>query len=75
MTGLATSLEVTRIMGKMESARLSFVKAGLEEFIDDLESFQLTVANGLKEIERLNQGIQHSTSWLLNNIENGLERI
>ncbi|WP_297250835.1 PAS domain-containing protein [Bosea sp. (in: a-proteobacteria)] len=58
MKRLAAGLEVTRIMGKMESARLAVVKDGLNELIDDLEAFQTTITENLKEIDTNNQNIQ-----------------
>lgn len=66
MRRLAASLEVTRIMGKMESSRLRVAKTDLDELIDDLEVFQASVAKGLSEIEQMNQNIRRSTRQLLN---------
>ena len=65
MKRLAAGLEVTRVMGKMESARLTVIKDGLDELIDDLESFQAAVTSGLKEIDTSNQSIQSNVGRLV----------
>lgn len=65
MKRLATNLEVARIMGKMESSRLVFVKSGLDQLIDDLASFQVTIVESLKEIERENRAIQRNSMRML----------
>jgi aerotaxis receptor len=65
MKRLAAGLEVTRVMGKMESARLAVIKDGLNELIDDLEAFQAAITNGLKEIEINNQSIQNNVGRLI----------
>jgi aerotaxis receptor len=57
MKRLATSLEVTRVMGKMESSRF-IAKDGLDELIDELGAFQDAIGNGLKDIDAANQNIQ-----------------
>jgi aerotaxis receptor len=64
MKRLAASLEVTRVMGKMESSRLDR-KDGLEELFDDLETFQAAIVDGLKTIEDMNQKIQYNVLRLL----------
>ena len=65
MKRLTAGLEVTRIMGKMESARLATTQDGLDELIADLEAFQSTVANGLQEIDINNQHIQNNVGRLV----------
>lgn len=65
MKRLAAGLEVTRIMGKIESARLTVSKEGLDELIDDLNAFQASVANGLKEIDHVNHEIRFNVRQLL----------
>jgi hypothetical protein len=60
MKRLTTSLEIVRLMGKMESARLVGINEGLDELIADLESSQAIVAAGLKEIERMNHEIKYN---------------
>lgn len=65
MKRLAAGLEVTRVMGKMESARLTVIKDGLDELIDDLAAFQSAVTSGLKEIDTNNQSIQNNVGQLV----------
>jgi aerotaxis receptor len=65
MKRLATSLEVTRIMGKMESSRLT-ARDGLDKLIDELDSFQVAIGQGLKEIDRANHCIQQNARQMLN---------
>ena len=67
MTRLAAGLEVTRIMGKVECSRHTSVKERTDELLNDLETFQKTIAAALKEIERLNQLIHTGTNSLLAN--------
>lgn len=50
MKRLSSGLEVTRVMGKVESARLTEDNDGLNELIDDLETFQSTISVSLREI-------------------------
>lgn len=64
MKHLATSLEVTRVMGKMESSRL-LAKDGLGELIDELGSFQSAIDDGLKEIDVANRSIQQSARKMI----------
>ncbi len=65
MKRLAAGLEVTRIMGKVESSRLSVDKDGLNDLIDNLEDFQVSISNSLKEIDRVNGCIQRNIQSLL----------
>jgi hypothetical protein len=65
MRRAASGLEVTRIMAKVECARLSVAGDGLNELLEDLESFQKAIARGLKEIDRTNDCIQRETGKLL----------
>jgi len=65
MKRLAAALEVTRIMGKVESQRQLIVRQGLVELIEDLESLQSTIALGLKEIDQSNQRVHYDTDHLL----------
>jgi len=58
MKRLAAGLQVTRIMGKVESSRLPAEKSGLMELIADLENFQATISDGLRTIDRINRHIQ-----------------
>ncbi|MBN66288.1 MAG: chemotaxis protein [Rickettsiales bacterium] len=65
MKRLAAGLEVTRMMAKVESARLSVKVDGLNELIDDLDQFQNAISNGLKKIEQSNQAIAFGITPLL----------
>jgi PAS domain S-box-containing protein len=65
MKRLAAGLEVTRVMGKVESSRLSVAKDGLNDLIDTLESFQTSVLDSLKEIDTMNRAIQRNIQQLL----------
>lgn len=65
MTRLAAGLEVTRIMGKVECARHASAKDRLDELLADLELFQRTIAQALKEIARMNDQILSSADSLL----------
>lgn len=69
MKHLAVSLEVTRIMGKMESSHLAVAKDGLDGLIGDLETFQTAITNGLKEIEQMNLSIQSNARRLLRTMD------
>lgn len=64
MKRLATSLEVTRVMGKMESSRL-LAKDGLDELIDELGSFQSAIDDGLKDIDVANRSIQQNARKMI----------
>ena len=69
MKMLALGLGVTRLMGKVESSRLTVIKDSLNELIDDLEGFQMSVLNGLKDIDQRNREIQITTQSLLKEVE------
>lgn len=65
MKRMAGALEVTRIMGMVECARQKSVGESLTELLSELEALQVTVSDGLAQIDRLNQRIAHGTSSLL----------
>ncbi len=65
MNRVATGLEVTRIMGKVECSRHTTIKDRLDELLNDLESFQKTIASALKEIERMNAHVRGEAQELL----------
>jgi hypothetical protein len=65
MKRLVAALEVTRIMGKVETAHLARPEAGLNELIEDLETFQTTLGECLREIEELNRDVQSNVDQLL----------
>jgi aerotaxis receptor len=65
MKRLAAGLEVTRVMGKIESARLDTTAEGLNDLIDSLEDFQTAISESLKEIDRMNRTIYRNIQELL----------
>lgn len=65
MKRLAGALDVTRIMGMVECARQKDVCESMTELLAELEGLQLTVSDGLSEIDRLNQRIAYATTGLL----------
>jgi hypothetical protein len=67
MKRLASSLEVIRVMGKVESSRLKVVKDGLNELIDDLEKFQTTVSDNLKSLDQSSRFTEHNINRLIKN--------
>ncbi len=64
----AASLEVIRVMGMVDAARLSTSRAALNELIEDLKLFQSSVAGNLNEIERCNAVMQHNTQKALHSL-------
>jgi len=64
MKRLASALEVTRIMGKVESSRISTSNSGLSSLIDDLDILQGAVSDSLKEINGVNCEIQRNIDTL-----------
>jgi len=65
MKRLAAALGVTRIMGKVESSRQLIARQSLVELIEDLETLQRSIAEGLKEIDKSNQRVHYDTDHLL----------
>jgi PAS domain S-box-containing protein len=65
MRRTAASLEVTRIMGKVECARLTTANDEFQVLLDELKAFQQSLASGLREITQLSQGIRRNTEKLL----------
>ena len=61
MKMLASSLEVIRIMGKVDAARISVSNGDLNELINDLSIFQTSIASSLGKIAQLNHGMKHET--------------
>lgn len=51
MKRLAAGLEVTRILGKVESARLAQTSEALSGLLDELGTFQRTIAEGLTRLD------------------------
>jgi aerotaxis receptor len=69
MKRLSAGLEVVRIMGKVESSRLSVTKDGLNELIEDLGSFQQAIAEGLRDIDSISRAIDMNLQHMLETIE------
>lgn len=65
MRRLASSLEVTRVMGKVECARLDGDTGGLLELLNELGDFQRTLTDGLKALDRDNTAIYDATRRLI----------
>lgn len=57
MKRLAAGLEVTRIVGKMESARLIGENAGLDGLLQDLGAFQQSISLGLNALAKQSRTI------------------
>ncbi len=65
MKRLVAALEVTRVMSKVEVARLDLANSALNELIEDLDDLQKSVGSGLRDIDLLNDAIGGHTSHLL----------
>lgn len=65
MRRLSTSLEVTRVMGKIESASLNSSITSLDALIDDLGVFQKALMEGLKEIDNANKALYGDVQQML----------
>lgn len=65
MSRLAAGLEVTRVMGKVETSRLNLGIEGLTGLMDELEAFQKTISAGLKVLDQRNQEIGHCARKLV----------
>lgn len=65
MKRLSAALEVTRIMGKVESARGGSDCDSLRQLVDELDILQQAISASLKEISSLDQLICHDIERLL----------
>ncbi len=65
MKRCAASLEVIRVMGKVDAARLINAQNGLHELIDELGAFQTTISQSLIEIEKHNSNMRHDTEGVI----------
>lgn len=63
MKRLASGLAAIRVMGKVESGRLSV--GVLNDLINDLEKFQQLIVDGLSRIDAVNQTIRDASEHLL----------
>ncbi len=64
----AASLETTRIMGKVESARIGCATTGLGDLLFDLERYQLAIMQGLQRMLAINRGIERDARRLERNM-------
>lgn len=65
MKRCAASLEVIRVMGKVDSARLINASDSLNGLIDELGTFQTTIAQSLSVIEKNNSSLRHDAEGVI----------
>lgn len=65
MQKLTASLEVTRIMGKIQCSTLDVSQTSLPNLIDELGQFQEAISHGLKLIDQSNRVIETNVEYLL----------
>jgi len=65
MQKLTASLEVTRIMGKIQCSSLDVSQTSLPNLIADLGHFQDAISEGLKLIDQTNRAIENNVVHLL----------
>ncbi|WP_085900318.1 PAS domain-containing protein [Kiloniella majae] len=65
MRKLTASLEVTRVMGKIQCASLDASNSSLPNLINDLGQFQDAIADGLKLIDQANKAIEYNIDYIL----------
>lgn len=65
MKRLTTNLEITRVMGKIESSSIDSSMTNLNDLVDELGDFQEAVLKGLKEIHQANLMIQFDVEHLV----------
>ena len=59
------ALGTTRIMGKMESARLATTETGLADLLGDLERYQTSMTEGIQKMLAMSRCIEHDAGRLL----------
>ena len=59
------ALGTTRIMGKMESARLATTDTGLADLLGDLERYQTSMTEGIQKMLAMSRCIEHDAGRLL----------
>ena len=59
------ALGTTRIMGKMESARLITTDTGLADLLGDLERYQTSMTAGIQKMLAMSRCIEHDAGRLL----------
>ncbi len=65
MRKLTASLEVTRVMGKIQCASLDASNSSLPNLINDLGQFQEAISDGLKLIDQANKTIEYNIDYML----------
>jgi len=75
MKRLSAALEVTRIMGKVESARGGSDCDSLRQLVDELDILQQAISASLKEISSLDQLICHDIERLLADVVASRKRV
>lgn len=71
MKKFAASLEVIRVMGKVDAARLINAQNDLSALIDELGTFQATISQSLAQIEKHNNNMRHDTEGVIASLING----
>ncbi len=69
MKRCVASLEVIRLMGKVDASRLSVYRSGLNELIDDLKEFQTLISNSMVMIEQHNASMRYGADATLSAIQ------
>ncbi len=65
MKRYAASLEVIRVMGKVDAARITGQTGALNELIDDLKQFQGSIADSLMQVSRCNISMRNATDRVI----------
>ncbi|MDX1948909.1 MAG: PAS domain-containing protein [Rickettsiales bacterium] len=65
---LSSGLQVTKVMGKVESSRVVGEKIGLLELMSDLDNLQKEISSNLKIIETLNKSVDYDINILVNQV-------
>ena len=68
MKKCAASLEVIRVMGKVDAARLSHNNSSLNDLIDELGAFQTGISQSLNKIDRFNAHMRHDTEGVIGSL-------
>lgn len=69
MKTLASSLDVIRIMGKLNAASLSTSNEVLEELMNELKLFQSSISDSLGRIEQTNHDLEYTMQSVLRTLE------
>ena len=64
----SAALETTRILGKVESARLQSADAGLDDLLGDLKRYQSSMSQGLQKMLGMTQCIERDADRLLHRL-------